>query len=204
MKRGIGWKAALALVFVAALWLGCTSGKVDSRVRIDAPARHVTQIAKSVNGSKLWQAYLDHQGKAGAGPYAEFVLEVEQQRFKSYGGDYDRGKITFEFKVISLKNGRPLFEKDGEVDLDSFMLAKVDRNATRDQIQEIAFKATEEKVYPYMDRWVNLAAIRAVGQEGTDGRALESVLNDLMEDRWTSSDMRNEAAVALEKIRGAD
>jgi hypothetical protein len=55
-----------------------------------------------------------------------------------------------------------------------------------------------------MDRWVNLAAIRAVGQEGTDGRALESVLNDLMEDRWTSSDMRNEAAVALEKIRGAD
>jgi hypothetical protein len=204
MKRRIGWQAAPAVVVVATLWLGCTGGKVDPRVRIDAPARHVAQIAKSVNGSKLWQAYLDHREKAGAGPHAEFVLEVEQQQFKSFGGDYDPGKITFDFKAISLKDGRVLFEKDGEVNLDSFMLAKADRNATRDQIQEIAFKATEEKVYPYMDRWVNLAAIRAMGQEGTDGRAFESILDDLMEDRWTSGDMRNEAAVALKKIRGSD
>jgi hypothetical protein len=194
------WKLAPALVVIMALWIGCTNSRVDQRVRIDAPARHVTQIAKSINGSKLWQAYLDYKG---AGQHADFVLEVEQKQFKSYGGDYDPGKITFEFKVINLKNRRVLFDKDGEVDLDSFMLAKVDRDATRDQIQEAAFKATEEKVYPYMDRWINLAAIRAMAQEGTKGSAFEEVLSKLMEDRWTSGDMRNEAAVALKKIKGS-
>jgi hypothetical protein len=192
------------LLALAALSLGCTSGKVDQRVRIDAPARHVTQIAKSVNGSDLWQAYLDHRGKTASGPLVEFVFEVEQQRFKSYGGDYDPGKIEFEFRAVSLKNGRPLFEKDGDVDLDAFMLASVSREATRDEIQEVAFKATEEKVYPYMDRWVNLAAIRAMGDEASSGRVFEDILNDLIEDSWTSSDMRNAAHVALKQIKGQD
>jgi hypothetical protein len=190
------------LFALATLALGCASGRVDSRVRIDAPARHVTQIAKSVNGSDLWQVYLDQRGKTATGPQVEFVFEVEQRRFKSYGGDYDPGRIVFDFKAVSLEDGRPLFHKDGEVDLDAFMLASVGRNATRDEIQEVAFRATEEKVYPYMDRWIDLAAIRAMGRAGTDGRVFEETLNDLIEDRWTSSDMRHAAHNALIEIQG--
>jgi len=45
-----------------------------------------------------------------------------------------------------------------------------------------------------------LAAIRAMGN--SDKRVFEGPLKELMEEQWTSADMRNEAAFALEKIRG--
>jgi hypothetical protein len=191
---------AAALVLAAALFTGCTRSKVDSRVRVVADAGHVPQIAKSVNGSKMWQTYFKEMAPDKDSAVVQVSLEVERKQFKSFGGDYDPGKVVFDFKVLNLKTGKELFEKDGEVDLDSFMFTTADADAAREKIQEIAFKATEEKVYPYMDRWINLAAIRAMGN--SDKRVFEGPLEQLMDEKWTSADMRNEAAFALEKIRG--
>jgi len=191
---------ALALVLAAALLTGCTSSKVDSRVRVVADAGHVPVISKSVNGSKLWQSYFKEMAPDKGSAVVQVSLDVERKQFKSFGGDYDPGKVVFDFRVLNLKTGKELFEKDGEVDLDSFMFTTADPDAAREKIQEIAFKATEEKVYPYMDRWINLAAIRAMGN--SDKRVFEKPLEELMGEKWTSADMRNEAAFALEKIRG--
>jgi len=191
---------AAALVLAAAFFTGCTSSNVDSRVRVVADTGHVPQIAKSVNGSKLWQTYFKETAAAAGSAVLQVSLEVERKKFKSFGGDYDPGKVFFDFEVLNLKTGKTLFEKDGEVDLDSFMFTTADADAAREQIQEIAFRATEEKVYPYMDRWINLAAIRAMGN--SDKRAFEKPLKELMDEQWTSADMRNEAALAIEKIRG--
>ena len=105
-----------------------------------------------------------------------------------------------DFRATSLKNGKLLYKKDMRVDLAEFMIGFFDKDATRPQMQEIAFKATEKKVYPYLDRWIQISAIRAMGNEGSRGTAFRKTLNELIEDKWTAGDMRGAAEEALRQI----
>jgi hypothetical protein len=120
---------------------------------------------------------------------------------KSYGGDYDPGIVAVDFRATSLKNGRLLYKKDMSISLQDFMIGFFDKNEmSRKEVQEMVFKATEEKAYPYLDRWVQMAAIRAMGNEGSSGGGFKRILNELIEDKWTSQDMRRAAEQALQQI----
>lgn len=194
---------AVAMLAVLLTWVGCgASSKADPRCRISAESPHRGTIAKSVNGSDLWREYFKRVSPKGKTPLVEFTFTVERTTRKSYGGDYDPGTIAVEFKAQNLNDGRLLFDKDVRVNLDEFMVGFFDKNATREQIQEIAFKATEDRVYPYLDRWVQIAAIRAMGNRGSRGTVFKKTLNDLIGDKWTSGDMRGAAEEALRSIDG--
>ena len=106
------------------------------------------------------------------------------------------------FTATNLTNRRQLFKKEVEINLEPFMIGLFEKDATRDEIQEIAFKATEEKIYPYVGRWVDLAGLQAMGQEGTAGKSFEPFLEELLAEEWTSDDMRGETKRTLTKIRG--
>jgi hypothetical protein len=185
--------------------LSCGGGSgIDPRFRIEAESPHLQQIARSINGSDLWEEYLDQvqPSRSSSSPVASFTLTMERKSFRSVGGDYDPGKIYVEFVAKSLRSGDLLIKQDPEVDLDPFMIGRFPANASREQIQELVFKAMEEKIYPYMDRWVNLAAIHAMGQESTYGSYFVSTLEKLASDSWASGDLKNAAREALRKIQG--
>ncbi len=199
------WRAGdmkkLCLWLAVAVVIACgPSDEVDPRTTIKAEGQHKKEIAKAVNGSKFWQAYLE---KAGSGSKPVVVLEftVERKTYRSSGGDYDPGKISVDFKARSAKNNRLLYKNDMEVRLKDFVIGKIDKDASREEIQEIAFRATEKKVYPYLNRWVNISAIQAMGNEGSGGSRFEPTLNEMLADKWTSDDLRAAAEEALQKIK---
>lgn len=187
------------VLFAAAALVSCgASSTPDPRCSIAAEGQHHRQIAKSINGSDLWQEFLESK----TGRQVEIRFTAERQARRTRGGDYDPGTVTVDFKATSASNGKLLYKNDMRVALEPFMIGLFDKDATREQIQEIAFKATEEKVYPYLDRWVNISAIRAMGNEGSRGNRFVSTLNELIADKWTSSDMRVAAEEALQQIEG--
>lgn len=202
-QHALRWAAA-AVVASAAVLMGCfTSSEVDPRCSIDAVSRHRDQIAKSINGSKLWRAYFDHlqPSKEGAKPLVAFTFETERRTRNTYGaGDYDPGTLTVNFKVKSLRTRRTLFTKEAKVSLDSFMIGAFDANATRAEIQEAAFRATEEEVYPFLDRWVNVAALKAMGEVKSGASAFRPVLEELANDEWAGMEMRVAAKNMLKKL----
>lgn len=202
-KRAPSRCLAAAIVAAAAVAAGCAGSEVDPRCSISAEGRHRDRIAKSVNGSKLWRAYFKHvqPSRQGARLLVAFTFETERTTGRSYGGDYDPGTLTVNFNVKSLRSSSTLFEKEVSVDLGSFMIGIFDANATRAEIQEIAFRATEDKVYPFLDHWVNLAALAAMGEEESGGATFTPLLEELISDQWTSVDMRNAAKRALEQLR---
>jgi hypothetical protein len=190
--------AAVLIAPVALLSLSCGGG-LDPRCRIEAESPHRDEIARSVAGSDLWDEYFGHISSSST--LVSFSLTMERRTFKSFGGDYDPGKIIVTFVATNLrKSGAELVKQDPEVALDPFMIGSFPSNPTREQVQEIVFKAMEEKIYPYVDRWVNLAAIHAMGQEGTSGQTFVSTLEELVADSWTSGDMKGAAREALKMI----
>ena len=94
----------------------------------------------------------------------------------------------------------PATQHSGTLKLDSFMI--VDRDATREEVQDAAFRGTEEKFLPYFDHWVDLAAIEAMEQEGTAGKAFVPFLEKLVADKWSGEDLSVAAEDALAAIKG--
>ena len=194
-----------ALMCGVVVFAGCgPSSEIDPRCSIQAEGPHRRQLAKSVNASNLWKEFFKQKqpSKSGASPLVEFTFTVKRSAHRSGGGDYDRGTIAVDFKAKSTANGRLLYKNDMEVRLQEFMIGVFDKDATREQVQEIAFKATEEKVYPYLDRWVAISAIRAMGNEGSAGSRFVSTLDELVESSWTAGDLRAAAEEALRSIKG--
>ena len=192
----------LWILLAAAALIACgPSDEVDPRSTIHADGQHRNEIAKAVNGSRLWQTYFDN-ASSGSKPLVEFRLTVERKTFRSTGGDYDPGKIAIDFKARSTRNNRLLYKNDMEVRLKDFIIGSIDKDTSREEIQEIAFRATEKKVYPYLNRWVNIAAIHAMGNEGPGGSRFETTLSEMLAEKWTSDDLRAAAEEALQKIQG--
>ena len=189
----------VALLLVA----GCSaSSEPDPRCVIDADGRHHKKLAQTVNASKLWQSYFQTIDPDGTRKLVKFEFKVDRDRHRSVGGDYDPGKITIVYRATNLTKKQHLYDRDEEVDLDAFMLGLFDKNASRDEIQEIAFKATEDRVYPYLATWVDIAAIRAMGQEGSGGYEFEDQLQALLDDQWSNLEIQTACRDALAKIRG--
>ena len=193
-----------ALIAAGLWWMSWQSTGPDPRCRLDVGVEHRASLARFVNRSELWQTYLDHKqpSRKGASAVVAMKLTTERKARKSYGGDYDPGTVYLTFEVTNLGTGKTVYDRDGHVDLAEFFIGKVPNNATREQIQETVFKATEEKVLPYIHRWVELAAIHAMGQEGRYGTSFVSVLRALTEDRWTTEDKHAAAVEALRQIQG--
>jgi hypothetical protein len=192
------------LVAIVAL-VGCeASSAVDPRCRIEAEGRHRAEIAKLVNGSDLWQAFFDElqPEPVGSTQLVVFKLKTKRHTYRSVGGDYDPGTLTVDFTITNLRNKKKLYERKETVNLEAFMIGSIDANASREEIQEIAFRAIEDKVYPYIDRWINIAAVHAMAQEGAGGKSFVPILSDLAAASWTTLDLRNAAKNALRKIQG--
>ena len=84
----------------------------------------------------------------------------------------------------------------------SFLIGNFGKDASREEMQEIAFRDAEKEAYPFVDRWINLAAIKAMGLEGTSGKIFVPTLEKLLEDAWAGSDLKNASREALRRIRG--
>jgi len=195
---GVG--LALSAVCVALLGsAGCGSGTLDTRCRVDA-GRHGAQVAKTVGKSKLWRIYFDKM--TSTSPLVHLTVDVERRTRKSYGGDYDAGTVTFVFEARSLKHDLRLLQKEGMFEIDTMLIGRFDRNATREEMQEIAFRDAEKEAYPFLDHWIKLAAIKAMALEGRQGNQFVPVLERLLEDQWTPGEMRGATEDALNRIRG--
>jgi hypothetical protein len=192
----------LALVAVLAGMACFPSSEVDPRCAIEADGRHHAKLAQTINGSKLWQTYFDVIDPTATRKLVDFQFTVDRDRYRSVGGDYDPGKIAVVFRATNLTKRQNLYTRDEEVDLEPFMIGLFDKNATRDEVQEIAFKAMEDRIYPYLATWVDIAAIRAMGQEGSGGYDFETSLQNLLDDRWSNLEIQTAARDALAKIRG--
>jgi hypothetical protein len=205
-SRPSSWPIALlrvmALVGVLAVMACFPSSEVDPRCTIEADGRHHDKLAQTINGSKLWQTYFDVIDPTATRKLADIQFTVDRARHRSVGGDYDPGKITVVFKATNLTKRQNLYTRSEEVDLEPFMIGFFDKNATRDEVQEIAFKAMEDRIYPYLATWVDIAAIRAMGQEGSGGYEFETLLQKLLDDRWSNLEIQTAARNALAKIRG--
>ena len=190
------------VVFVATACLlavvGCSPAKLDPRCRVDAGG-FKEPIVKSVTRSKYWQIYFDKMTSTSA--LVEIKIAVDRRTKRSYGGDYDQGTVTVKFTARSLKHRSRLVQKEGTFEIDSFLIGGFDKNASREEIQEVAFKDAEKEAWPYIDRWVNVAAVRAMGLEGKQGSVFLPTLEKLLENQWLSGDMQAAAREALAKIK---
>lgn len=191
--------AVIALLVTA---FACVSSEVDPRCSINAPnARYRAKLARSMNGSKLWQTYFDLMMpvKEGANPIISVNLDFNREITKrTNDGDYDPGNVEIIFSVTNLITGAILYEENRDAMLDTFIFGRFDADATREEIQEAAFKDTEEDVFPFIDRWINIAAIRAMGEERKT--AFIPALEVEAQNQY-AEDLMNEARWAIEKIQ---
>lgn len=195
--------AALAVLFSGLVWVGCgPSSQIDPRCSVEADPEHYTWLVKRINRSKLWRAYLEHSDPSRTRRLVGFRLHLSRRTGPSLGGDYDPGTVTVKFSATDLAKGKTLFRKQKKVDLPPFQIGLFDKEASREEIQKIVFKETEENVYPFLGRWVEISALRAIAQEGDLGGDLVPLLEKLLTDGWTSDDMRFEARTALGSIQG--
>lgn len=199
-------KAVASAVLLTIGLVGCVSSAVDPRCTIHAPNDDYRgRLAKAVNGSKLWQAYFDHVSpdKASAEPLVEVDLQMDRKvTGGGSGGDYDPGEVRIRFTVTNLRNGAMLYKEEKKAQLDSVIFGRFDENATREDIQNAAFAEAEDDVFPFISRWVDIAAIRAMGQLSWNGEALVPILEEQVENPW-AEDLSSEAKRALRAIREA-
>ena len=155
----------------------CVSSSVDPRSAIVAPPEYVATLARSVNGSALWQAYFEQLAPSkGVPPLVEVRLQLDHRTRKTRGGDYDPGHVDIEFTVTLLQKRALLYKREETVSLDEFLIGVFDGDETREEVQAAAFKATESRIFPFLDRWINIAAIRAMGHEGRLGTPFLPIL----------------------------
>jgi hypothetical protein len=188
---------------IVALTGACTSSKVDPRCSISAPSPGDTaDVAKAINGSKLWQAYLEHISPVRDvdDPVIGFNLTFNREiTRRSNEGDYDDGVVHAYFSVANLWSGSQLYSNTDRFPIKDFVFT--DGAATREEVQAAAFSATEDTAMRYVHNWVQVAAIRAMRQVGTSGSGFISVLEEQMDDPW-GDNLIGEAKQALKSIRG--
>ena len=56
-------------------------------------------------------------------------------------------------------------------------------------------------LYPILGNWVEVAALRAIRQEGAAGAVHVSRIQKMIDDPWTNDELRGEARATLEAIR---
>jgi hypothetical protein len=192
--------AALTTLMLAT---ACTSSKADLRCSLSAPnAKYHMGVAKSINGSDLWESYLDHISpiRDVGEPVLAFKLTFEREITKrSNEGDYDPGIVHAHLAVTNLLMNREIYSQRDKFAIKDFVFTE--ESATREAVQRAAFEATENTAMRYVHRWVEIAAIRAMAQEGTSGREFVEVLEEQTQDPW-GDDLIGEAKLALNKIRG--
>lgn len=188
---------------VVALVTACTSSEVDPRCSISAPSTFDTAaVAKAINGSKLWQAYLDHVSpvREVGQPVVAFDLTFNREiTGTNNGGDYDDGVVHAYLSVTHLWSGSQLLAQSDKFPIKDFVFT--DSEATREEVQAAAFSATESTALRYVHNWVQVAAIRAMMTEGSGGSAFVAVLEEQMENQFADN-IRGEAKRALKSIRG--
>ena len=201
--RPAAFAGALVALIALVLTSACTSSKADPRCSLSAPStEYRVGVAKAINGSDLWEAYLDHVSPTRdvSDPVIAFKLTFEREiTRKTNEGDYDPGVVHTHLTVTNLLMNREVFSKGDKFAIKDFVFTR--DAATREEIQRAAFEATENTAMRYVHRWVEIAAIRAMLQEGTSGRAFIDVLEEQTQDPW-GDDLVGEAKVALQKIRG--
>ena len=189
------------LLFVIAS-LGCVSSEVDPRCTITSPREYRDTVAQCINASPFWQAYFDELESTSRGqPLVDFKLDMEREVSGRSQGDYDPGWVTVRLAVTNLQNHRRVYERDAEVRLDDMISGNFAADATREEIQQKAFEATERKIYPHLEIWVNIAALRAMGQQKDAADAFIPILEEAANNPW-GEDIPDEANTALGRLRG--
>ena len=181
---------------------GCISSEVDPRCTITSPPEYQPTVARCVNASEFWQAYFDEMAKTTAGPLIDFNLEMEREVTGKSSGDYDPGWVNVRLSVKNLRNRRVIYEREAEVRLDDVLFGRFSADATREEIQRKAFEATEKRIFPHLEIWVNVAALRAMGDEKASAAAFLPILREAADNPW-GEDIPDAAGTALNRLRGA-
>ena len=204
MKRTYPFLLLVALVGAAVI-LGCASRETDPRCEIIAPnEKYRGNLAQSINGSPFWKAYFKEVAGAATSPVMRVELRMERRvTYRSSGGDYDPGNIDITFEVTNLRNRQRLYREEKTKKLDDMIFGNFGPNPSREDIQRAAFEAAEEDVFPFLDRWINIAALRAIGQEGAKGQAFIPMLEEESQNPW-AEDLMSEARRALQNIKGGN
>lgn len=192
----------LGVFLVVGLLVGCgPSSRPDPRFRVDSPEVHYTWLVKRINKSDLWQAYFKSKDPNKSRLLVEFRLAADRSTMRSVGGDYDPGSATVTFEVSSLSTRSTLYKNSQKISLPSFEIGFFPANASREEIQEIIFKETEETLYPFLGNWVEVSALRAIREEGRAGVVHVPRLKKMLDDPWTNDELRGEASATLESIQ---
>ena len=192
-----------SLVLLLVVSFGCISSEVDPRCTISSPPEYRGTVAQCVNASQFWQAYFDELESSSPGqPLIDFRLDMDREVTGRSRGDYDPGTVTVRFSVTDLRNRRRFYEREAEVRLDDIIFGNFSGDATREDIQQKAFEATEKKIYPHLEIWVNIAALRAMGQQKSAAAAFIPILEEAANNPW-GEDIPDEANTALGRLRGA-
>jgi hypothetical protein len=191
----VGTAGALALA-------SCTSSEVDPRLSMDVPYEHQAQIAQFINGSDLWQAYLDYLSPDGTTPVVEIYLGFERRiTQETSDGDYDPGIVYASLEMTNLVSGRSLATADDSFAIKDFVIGDL-KDASRDEIQDAAFAATEQTAVRFVLRSLEVGIIQGMRDEGTSGTPFIPVLEKTAADEW-AGDMAGMAKGALKVIRGS-
>lgn len=198
MSRFRRWSVVSLLV----VSFGCISSEVDPRCTITSPPEYRGTVAQCVNASQFWQSYFDVLGASSPGqPLMDFRLDMDREVTGRSRGDYDPGNVTVRLAVTDLRNRRRIYEREAEVRLDDVIFGHFAADATRDDIQRKAFEATEKKIYPHLEIWVNIAALRAMGREKSAADTFIPILEEAADNPW-GEDIPDEANTALGRLRG--
>jgi hypothetical protein len=209
MSTPIGLSRAGFLCLLTVLATGllsssaCTSKKLDPRINLDAPYEHQERIAQFINGSNLWEAYLDYlsPAKKGASPVVEIHLEFERViTRKTSTGDYDPGIVHARLEIRNLASGKDILKNHDKFAIKDFVFVGSD-DATREEVQAAAFASTEKTAMRFVLRQLEMGVIGGMRQEGTNGSAFIPALEETVADPL-AGDMAAAARQALGVIRG--
>ena len=209
MSTPFGSNRVAFLCLLTALTIGllssmaCTSKELDPRIALDAPYEHQDRIAQFINGSNLWEAYLDYLSpvKDGASPVVEIQLEFERViTRKTNTGDYDPGVVHARLEMRNLASGRPILKNEERFAIKDFVFVG-DDDATREEVQAAAFASTEKTAMRFVLRLLQMGVIGGMRAEGTTGSAFIPALEETVEDPL-AGDLAAAARQALGVIRG--
>ncbi len=209
MSTPIGSSRARFLCLLTVLTIGflsasaCTSKKLDPRCTLTAPYEYRGQIAQFINGSNLWEAFLDYLSpvKEGATPVVEIDLTFEREITRETNdGDYDTGIVHAKLQMKNLVSGQTILSNYDKFAIKDFVFGGLE-NATREEVQAAAFAATEETAIRFVLYSLELGVIYGMRDEGPNGLVFIPVLEEKAEDQW-AGDMIAEAKRAIGAIRG--
>ncbi len=205
-SRGLNRAGALLAVLTAgALSISaCTSKELDPRCTLVAPYEYQDRIAQFINGSGLWQAYLDYLSpvKEGASPVVEISLTLEREITRETSvGDYDPGIVYANLEMTNLVSGQTLASNNDRFAIKGFVVGDL-AGASREEIQEAAFAATEKGAMRSILYSMEMGVILGMRDEGSSGTSFIPALEEKAADP-TAGDMAGAARGAIDVIRGS-